>query len=152
MNVTSGRIIRWLLISDPDQLKIIRSDPIRRIPTPNQNSVHVRENRDLTRINCLVNYVPDKYTSPAYCKIVHLSDNLNFSILLLKKDGPTPISSLLMGDSLASNINLLTTRHNYVEPFSVELDYIKFSVISQYPRALEGMNAFLLPLSGPVWV
>lgn len=116
-----------------------------------RKGLEVEEDLDLSRINCGVSYIPGKFTWLRYCKIVHLIEKLNFSVVLGNKISKTPIYAVTLRKSLSGTIKFLTRKPIFYTPFSVEFEYAKFSVITKYPHALEGMNAFLLPLSGPVW-
>lgn len=114
-----------------------------------QQIVELWDDGDLNETNCGVNYVPHKNTWPSFCKIVHLYQNLNFTSV---RNERFPVSVLAMWQSLYKTIHILIRNPWFYSPFSVEFEYVKFSVITQYPNALQGMNAYLLPFSVPVWV
>lgn len=116
-----------------------------------QRKVDGPEAYSLNEFNCDVNYVIEKNTDSGYCKIVHLSKTLNFSMVPYPNSG-NQVSGLGMRNTLAKSIKALVNDPRFYEPFSVEFEYVKFSIVSQYPHALEGMVAFLLPLSGSVWI
>ncbi|OXA45376.1 hypothetical protein Fcan01_20177 [Folsomia candida] len=101
-----------------------------------QRKVDGPEAYSLNEFNCDVNYVIEKNTDSGYCKIVHLSKTLNFSMVPYPNSG-NQVSGLGMRNTLAKSIKALVNDPRFYEPFSVEFEYVKFSIVSQYPHALE---------------
>ncbi|OXA47789.1 hypothetical protein Fcan01_16961 [Folsomia candida] len=62
-----------------------------------------------------------------------------------------PVSSLFMKGTLAYGVFMLTRKNSFYQLFSLDYEWVKFSVVTPYPKALEGMIAFLLPLNDAVW-
>ncbi|OXA47768.1 hypothetical protein Fcan01_17236 [Folsomia candida] len=63
-----------------------------------------------------------------------------------------PVHAIVLQASISVTLSFLIDEPRLIASFSVEFQYVKFSVVTQYPNALEGMNAFLLPLEDTVWV
>ncbi|OXA37334.1 hypothetical protein Fcan01_27921 [Folsomia candida] len=95
---------------------------------------------NLKHINCKVYHV--RQMSSRDCKIVHLSQNLNFSIAGL----PHTFEVSMLGADTYYN-----PKHSFMMPYSVKYKSVQFLIITQYPSGLEGMAAFLQPFSPPVW-
>ncbi|OXA43217.1 Calsyntenin-2 [Folsomia candida] len=111
----------------------------------NTNLLHKKviytRNIDLKQVNCQVYHV--RQMSSKDCKIVHLSQNLNFSIVGMPHAFEV---SILASDTYSSG------RSSFMMPYSVKFKSVQFSIITQYPSGLEGMAAFLYPFSLPVWL
>ncbi|OXA37366.1 Glutamate receptor ionotropic, NMDA 2D [Folsomia candida] len=105
-----------------------------------QKKVLYNRNIDLKQINCQVYHV--RQMSPKDCKIVHLSQNLNFSIV--GRPNTFEVSILAAG-------TYYSRRFSFMMPYSVKFKSVQFSIITQYPSGLEGMAAFLHPFSPAVW-
>ncbi|OXA54213.1 hypothetical protein Fcan01_11657 [Folsomia candida] len=102
-------------------------------------------------INCGVTYSRMKqYATSDDCKIIHLSEFLNFSIIHYRS-AKDPVTFLMVPKIL--NAETLATLGQYeFTQYSMGHSSTKFFIVTPSPSSLEGMNAFLLPFTATVWL
>ncbi|OXA39044.1 Glutamate receptor ionotropic, NMDA 2D [Folsomia candida] len=106
-----------------------------------QKKVLYNKRVNVKHINCEVYHV--RQMSSKDCKIVHLSQSLNFSIAGVPHTFEVYVSML--------GTDTYNAKHGFMMPYSVKYNSVQFSIITQYPSGLESMAAFLQPFSPPVW-
>lgn len=119
-----------------------------------QNHVSITYPINLEKLSCGVVFArPNKkVVVSGRCKISHLSKIFNFYIVYYKQ-AKNPVSQLKIGVVLNSLSILSVAVQPFTHvPYSMMSSFIPFCVVTQYPSSLDGMNAFLLPLSATVWL